>query len=372
MSDAYLMQGAERAMAMGNRGRIRFNPDGSIHDDILNAFWKYGFYILEGVVDKNELKELRDDFELVLDRAPSFARSEVDAKGRPAISNGFERATFQFAKPLSDPMGGTQSTNGRYPVKMAELEPPADAPQEVILQISGNLQLMDSCLRLYGHPDLLQIAADINGHDFTPFTDAMWVKEPGLGAAVSWHQDGTTHWDSPELDSGTHGFNFMAQMYRTTPANALWIVPASHDQGKIDIKAMIEENNGSDRLPDAVPLLCDAGDVAVCSRQMLHCSFPNASQDRRVSFVFGFHRRASVLGVRGWDFRFKTPVDYDEERINERSRIVSLAIDARQQHFPDETRFIYQPMVGQEDANRWNESTRHSILKNYNQRDLGI
>ncbi|HJN52218.1 MAG: phytanoyl-CoA dioxygenase family protein [Pseudomonadales bacterium] len=372
MSNAYFEDGARRAMGLGNRGPIRFNKDGSIHNDILDAYWRNSFYVLEGVVSRQELQELRDQFQHVLERAPSHAGSQLDAQGRSAVNTGFERATFQFAKPLSDPMGGTGATGGRYPVKMAELVPPPEAPAEVVLQISGNLQMMDSCLRLYGHPHLLQIAEAVNGPDFTPFTDAIWVKEAGLGAAVSWHQDGTTLWDHPDLDRGTHGFNFMAQLYRTTPGNALWIVPGSHDEGRIDIKALIENNDGSDYLPSAVPLLCEAGDVAVCSRQMLHGSFPNASPDRRVTFVFGFHRRSSVLGVEGWDFRSRTHVEYDEERIHQRSRIISLAIDARQQHFPDEPRYIYQPLAGEEDANRWSESTRESLLKDYNQRDLGI
>lgn len=38
----------------------------------------------------------------------------------------------------------------------------------------------------------------------------------------------------------------------------------------------------------------------------------------------------------------------------------------------DESRYVYQPLIGEEDANRWNEDTRESILKNYNQRDLGL
>ena len=41
------------------------------------------------------------------------------------------------------------------------------------------------------------------------------VVKPAHGAAVSWHQDGVTHWEHPDLDSGTHGFNFMAQLYPT-------------------------------------------------------------------------------------------------------------------------------------------------------------
>jgi len=369
---AYFEQGQKRALALGNRGPLRFNADGSIHDDIIEAYWKYGFYVLEGVVGNEELEELRSDFAHVLDHAPAAPGSAVDNKGRPAINAPFERVNFQFAKPLSDPMGGTGAANGRYQVKMAELTPDAAAPAQTILQINGNLQLMDSCLRLYGQPHLLTVAEALNGPDFTPFTDAIWVKEPGLGAAVSWHQDGTTHWDNPDLDSGTHGFNFMAQLYRTTPGNALWIMPETHDLGRIDIRQRVADNDGSDHLPGAVPLVSEAGDVAVCSRQMLHCSFPNGSPDRRVTFVFGFHRRRSVMGVKGWDFRKSEPVLYDDERVNERCRVISLAIDARSQHFPDEPRYTYQPQVDEIEANRWNEETRETVLKDYNLRDLGI
>jgi hypothetical protein len=33
-----------------------------------------------------------------------------------------------------------------------------------------------------------------------------FVKQPGLGGSVAWHQDGVTHWNSSDLDEGTHGF----------------------------------------------------------------------------------------------------------------------------------------------------------------------
>ena len=34
-------------------------------------------------------------------------------------------------------------------------------------------------------PQLLKIAEAINGEDFTPFNEALFIKEPGVGAAVS-------------------------------------------------------------------------------------------------------------------------------------------------------------------------------------------
>ena len=370
--DKYFNEGAKKAYKLPNRGPIKFTKSGTLDPKILESYSRYGFYILENVVNPEELENLLKDFENVMERAPAKAGSGLDAKGRPAISEEFERATFQFAKPLSDPMGATDSTGGRYPIKMKEFDAPPDAPEQVVLQISGSLQMMDANLTLYGHPDLLRIAEAINGKDFVPFTDAVWVKPAHYGAAVSWHQDGVTHWQSPNLDDGTHGFNFMAQLYPTNPMNALWIIPESHNQGKVDIKSLINKNKGSDRLPDAVPLLCEAGDVAICNRQMVHCSFPNRSDQPRVTYVFGFHRRASVEGVKGWDFRGKNSITYDHTRIHGRSRIVQLAIDARQQSYPQETPYTYEPMLDEAAQLRWSEKTRETILKNYNQLDLGI
>ena len=252
---------------------------------------------------------------------------------------------------------------------MSEPAPPTDAPEYVINSIGSPLQIMDSCLRLYGHPQLLAIAASINGPDFTPFTESVIVKRAGLGPSVAWHHDGTTHWDSPDLDEGTHGFNFMAQLYGSSAENGVWLLPGSHKQGKFDIKAMVEKN-GSDRLPGAVPMVCEPGDVCMSNRQALHASFANTSPDKRITINFGFHRRRSVLHVR--TVHSGQQVVYDEERIRERSRVIALAIDARHQRFPLEDRYIYQPLAGEEDDNRWSEATRESLLKNYNFRDLAI
>ena len=64
------------------------------------------------------------------------------------------------------------------------------------------------------------------------------------------------------------------------------------------------------------------------------------------------------------------PVTYDEARIHENSRVIQLAIDARAQRFPQEPRYVYQPLVGKEDDNRWSAETRETVLKNYNVRNL--
>ena len=366
---AYLREGERRALALGNRGPIRFDARGKLHPDVLDAYRRCGFYVFEGVLGQEELDDVEADLFDILDRLPTAQGSPVDARGRPALAIGCEAPTLFWSRPLGDPFGGTDLANGRHPVKMTEPAPPPGAPKEVVYLILGSLQFSEACLRTYGHPELLAVAAAVNGDDFVPFTEALFIKEPGRGASVAWHQDGVTHWDSPTWDQGSHGFNFMAQLYGCTPANGVWVVPGTHRLGKVDIEAMAAEA-GTERLPDAVPMVCAPGDVAICNRQVLHGSFANTSDQWRVTVNFGFHRRASVLGVKGGGLH-NAPAVYDEERIRRRSRMIGYAIDARRRRFPDETPFVYEPFAGSGEVCRWSEEVRAG-LKDYNLLDLSI
>ena len=193
----YMREGEERAYALGNRGPVRFDAKGKLHEDILEAYWRCGFYVFEGVLGKEELADIERDFQDILESLPSEKDSPVDAQGRPALGVGCEAPTLFWSKPLADPFGGTELANGRHPIKMPEPEAAADAPKEVVYLMLGSLQFSEACLRVYGHPDLLGVAASINGEDFTPFNEAIFIKEPGRGASVAWHRDGVTHWDSP-------------------------------------------------------------------------------------------------------------------------------------------------------------------------------
>lgn len=365
----YRSDGERRAEALGNRGPIRFVGDGELHSDILESYRANGFYIFTSVLDQAELDEIEADVADMLDRAPVAKEAALDRHGRPALGVDCEGRTVTWVKPLSDPIGGTDQAYGRHPAKMIEPTAPDGVPEHVVQLFLGSLQFSEACLRVYGHPDLLGVAQALNGPDFTPFNEAVWVKQPYLGGSVAWHQDGFTHWDSPDLDDGTHGFNFMAQLYGCNSANGLWVVPGSHRMGKLDIKAMVDAA-GSDRLPEAVPVLCGPGDVAITNRQVIHGSFANTSPDPRVTINFGFHRRASVLGVESGGIH--SPVTtYDEAYIHERSKCIIYGIDARAQHRPEERRFAYEPFVGQEDDFRWTPEAKAS-LKDYNLRDLGI
>ena len=366
---AYLLEGQAAALALPNRGPLRFTESGALADEIRAAYSEYGFYVFENVLSAEELDDIKADLDAMRAQFPTGPESQVNAAGEPALGADAKALTLVWSKPLGDPLGGTELANGRHQVKMFEPEADAEAPPAAPFILLGSLQFSDACLRTYAHPELLKVTESINGPDFAPFNEALFIKEPGIGAAVSWHQDGVTHWDSPDFDEDIHGFNFMAQVYGSTAVNGVWVLPGTHKQGKLDIKALVAES-GSERLEGAVPIVCNPGDVVICNRQLLHGSFPNCGFEPRITVNFGFHKRSSVLGVMGGGIHSDAQV-FDEEIVARRSRAIGYAIDARKQRFPDETPYDYQPLAAAANDYRWSESAR-ADLKDYNLDDLSI
>lgn len=365
----YLLEGQAAALALDNRGPLRFTDDGALDPAIREAYSRYGFYIFEGVLDAAELADIESDLCAMRDRFPTGPDSEEDAQGNRALGADCKALTLVWSKPLGDPLGGTQLANGRHEVKMFEPEAVDGAPAASPFLLLGSLQFSDACLRTYAHPQLLRVAEAINGPDFAPFNEALFIKDPGIGAAVSWHQDGVTHWNSDAFDEDIHGFNFMAQVYGSTAVNGVWVVPGTHKLGKVDIRQRVADA-GNERLEGAMPIVCDPGDVVICNRQLLHGSFPNCGLEPRLTVNFGFHRRSSVLGVTGGGVHSEAQV-FDDATIARRTRLLGYALDARQQFYPGEERYIYQPFIESGATWRWNDAARDDI-RDYNLDDLSI
>ena len=366
---AYLVNGEKNALALGNRGPITFDENGNLSSAIKEAYSKNGFYIFESVLNNEEVEDIKEDLENLRQQFPTGPESTLNAKGEPAMNAESKSLTLVWSKPLGDPLGGTELANGRHQIKMFEPEAKEDAPMAVPLILLGSLQFSDACLRTYAHPKLLKVAESINGKDFAPFNEALFIKEPGIGAAVSWHQDGVTHWESESFDEEIHGFNFMAQVYGSTAVNGVWVVPGTHKVGKIDIKKIVAET-GSERIDGAVPIVCNPGDVVICNRQLLHGSFPNCGFEPRVTVNFGFHKRSSVIGTQGGGIHSEAQV-FDDEIIERRSRSIGYAIEARKQKYPNEEAYKYYPFEQSGKSFVWNDSSRED-LKDYNLEDLSI
>lgn len=365
----YLQNGQKTALKLKNRGPIKFDDKGNLDQEILAAYSAYGFYIFENVLNEDELIDIKADLDAMRESFPLGPDSKVTKSGDVALGAECKAPNLIWSRPLADPLGGTPIANGRHQVKLFEPKPAADAPQAAPFVLLGSLQFSESCLRVYGHPQLLKVAESVNGADFAPFHECLFIKDPGIGAAVSWHQDGDTHWNSDVFDEGIHGFNFMAQVYGSTCVNGVWVLPGSHKVGRMDIKKLVEES-GSERLQGAVPLICNPGDVVICNRQIVHGSFANTGFEPRVTVNFGFHRRTSVLGIMGSGIHCAAK-EYNEELIEHRSRVIGYAIDARKQRFPAENSYHYQPLNDAGKAYVWDKKAKND-MQDYNLEDLSI
>ena len=114
----YYKAGRNKALNLGNRGPIKFNSDGSLAKQILDAYSEFGFYVFEDVISSAEIKDLENGVASILKRLPVSEDSTIDSSGSPAIGTNCEAPTLFWSKPLGDPFGGTTLANGRHPVKM--------------------------------------------------------------------------------------------------------------------------------------------------------------------------------------------------------------------------------------------------------------
>ena len=346
----YKAQGLKRALEIGNRGPLRLGPDGRMDQQIVRAYQAQGYYVFEDMVSKGEVAELVKEFDEVLDNAPINEGGITDRHGCPCRFPGYMILT----DPPSAVSIGRFNGTGLPSTSMLAGEEVRPGEEQIVTMLSHPLMYMDSAVRLYGHPNILELAEGLNGTDFVPFNETIHHKGAGNGAATVWHQDGKTHWDeqgraleNEDIKSPAHGINCSVAITQATPENCLWVLPGSHSYWRL-------HNGGSfppisDRLPGAVPMVLRPGDVGVVSRSSLHGSYPNRSEARRVTVLLGFHRRSSAVGVTvtknihaSMIYGQEREVTYTEDWVNRRSRMIPLAIDARRQWYPQETPYVYK------------------------------
>ena len=92
--ESYISEGENLAKDLGNRGPVRFDKHGKLEEEILEAYWRTGFYVFEGVIEQSEIDSLRVEMADLLDRAPVDNGSTVDKKGRPAVGQELARPTL--------------------------------------------------------------------------------------------------------------------------------------------------------------------------------------------------------------------------------------------------------------------------------------
>ena len=236
--------------------------------------------------------------------------------------------------------------------------------------VLGSLQFSAACLRVYGHPDLLRVAAAINGDDFVPFNEAVWIKQAGLGGSVAWHQDGWTHWDSPRARRPHPRLQLHGPALRVHVGQRAVGRARLAPMGKVDIKAMVDGRRVRSAARRGAPRLRTGrrGDHQPPVRaRFVRQHQPRSTGDDQLRVP---SPRARCSGSTSGGVHNAVAV-YDDERIDERSKAIVCGIDARAQRFPSEDRYVYEPFAGREDDYRYGPDTLEQ-LRDYNRNDLGI
>ena len=256
-----------------------------------------GFYLLHGLLDASEIGELLAETRRLIARAPAESNGPRAAHGDP-VSHPED-----YVFPLDS--GGEPVLNRiKFPLWRSRL-----------------------FLEAYGNPRIHRVAYELYGDMMVPFDESIVLKMPHHGAGFAWHQDGNFKTGA----AAERGHNFGIYLAASTAANGmLHVLPGSHRQGILDLKAMVEQHGFA--LPGSVAAPAGPGDANVHSRSIAHGSQPNASPDLRATWYVGFHHRDAIRDA------------WDEAAIEDRRLLIPIAVEARRRsgRFPGEKPFPYQ------------------------------
>jgi ectoine hydroxylase-related dioxygenase (phytanoyl-CoA dioxygenase family) len=195
-----------------------------------------------------------------------------------------------------------------------------------------------SSLEVLGSPEILGIAESLAGPNFCPTYESMVFKSPGDGEIIPWHQDAVfprrhrvfnidIYLDAAKQDTG-----------------ALRVIPGSHKQVH-DVCPMNDGNydwaNGPHTVVEMQP-----GDILVHDDMVLHGSPYTANNPLRRVVYFEFRPTEQIIEEGPWDRTW----------IDQRLRLVPLALKRHQDAFPAQPQFqwncapTYRPEVGNDES----------------------
>lgn len=149
---------------------------------------------------------------------------------------------------------------------------------------------MDGLVR---HPGILDAVESLIGPDILLYHLTCWIKEPGDGSFVSWHQDGTYF----NLTPAEHVTAWVALSDATPESGCMRMLPGSHQGGQQDhekgradgnllsngqqVALEIDENK-------AIDIVVPSGSVSFHHTHIVHSSGPNNSDDRRIGIGISY------------------------------------------------------------------------------------
>ena len=207
-------------------------------------------------------------------RAPAKRGDKLDSLGRLCPNPG----AFSFTDPKIADDKRTYLHEGQ---------------QFVLNRINSPLPMAETLRVMYGSSRLLSTVEAIYGSDFVPFAESLVLKQPASGAGFRFHQDALRTEPFGGALGEERGLNVGIYLTPSTRKNGcLWVIPASHALGRLDIEGLPKQRIGGQRTEDipegAVPIEVSAGDAIIHSRCVVHGSLPNESAEQRITLYCGF------------------------------------------------------------------------------------
>lgn len=213
------------------------------------------------------------------------------------------------------------------------------------LSMGQKLYLLQTWVaELASHPKVLDAVEDVLGPNLMVWGSSLFIKEPGGGTYVSWHQD-STYWGLSKPNVLTA---WIALSPATVESGCMKMVPGTHKWDQLAHVDTLDEKNLLTRGQEVAVEVNDAdgvmvelmpGQMSLHDVRIVHGSDPNLSTDRRIGVAVRYitpdvsqvnAENDSAWLVRGIDthgnFIHETPpkADMDAEALIEHERILKL------------------------------------------------
>lgn len=180
-------------------------------------------------------------------------------------------------------------------------------------RVNGQL-VIPLLARIARTPAILDAVETLLGENLLVWSVELFIKEPGDGNFVSWHQD-ITYWGMGDTDEEVTAWLALSDV--SIEAGCMRFVPGSHRGGIVkhddtfrasNLLSRGQEIGGIDE-SSAVPGPLKPGEMSLHHGRCFHASAPNRSGDRRIGCAIryvtpevrqGLHRDFAML-VRGRD-----------------------------------------------------------------------
>lgn len=170
---------------------------------------------------------------------------------------------------------------------------------------------------LIHHPRIVAAAKAALGEDVLCWSTGFFIKEPGDGKFISWHQD-LHYWG---LEGGDEVTAWLAFAPSTPESGCLRVIPGSHRLDDIEHRDTWDTDNLLSRGQEivgvdegkAVDLVLQPGQISLHHGDTFHGSRPNLSDDRRIGFTIRYMTPAmrQVRSDRDWACRVSGDDPYD-------------------------------------------------------------